>query len=50
MKYRKKPVIVEAIKYDKEHIGKALSFCGVLDYNPHDNELRQDIRGAYESY
>ena len=37
MKCRKKPVIVEAIQYDKEHIEKALSFCGVLDYNPHDN-------------
>lgn len=34
----KTQVTVEAIKYDKEHIGKALSFCGVLDYNPHDNE------------
>ena len=38
MKYRKKPVIVEAIKYDNENIGKVLRFCGELYYNPYDNE------------
>ncbi|WP_277048776.1 hypothetical protein [Solobacterium moorei] len=38
MKYRKKSVIVEAIKYDKGHIGKVLSFCGELYYNQYDNE------------
>lgn len=37
-KYKKKPIIVDAIKYDKQHIGKMLNFCGVLEYNPHNNE------------
>lgn len=37
-KYRKKPVVIDAIKYDKQHIGRLLNFCGVLEYNPHDNE------------
>lgn len=42
MKYRKKPVIVEAIKYEKKHIGRALDFCNKLRYNPHDNEYYVD--------
>lgn len=37
-KYRKKPVIIEAIKYDKNHIGRLLNFCEITEYNPHDNE------------
>ena len=47
MKYRKKPVVVEAVKYDKSHIGKALDFCSELRYNPHDNEYYiQTLEGA----
>ena len=42
MKCRKKPVIVEAIKYEKKHIGRALDFCNKLRYNPHDNEYYVD--------
>lgn len=41
MKYRKKPVVIEAIKYEKEHIGRALDFCNNnenIQYNPEDNE------------
>ena len=42
MKYRKKPVEIEAIKYEKEHIGRALNFCNKFEYNPHDNEYYID--------
>ncbi|MDU3009571.1 MAG: hypothetical protein E7B42_01250 [Peptoniphilus harei] len=42
MKYKKKPVVIEAIKYEKEHIGRALDFCNKLRYNPHDNEYYVD--------
>lgn len=42
MKYRKKPVEIEAIKYEKEHIGRALDFCNKFRYNPHDNEYYVD--------
>ena len=41
MKYRKKPVVIEAIKYEKEHIDRALDFCDNnehIKYNPEDNE------------
>lgn len=37
-RYRKKPVIVEAIKYDRSRVGEFLSFCGIAEYSPHDNE------------
>lgn len=37
-KYRKKPVVIEAIKYDKSSIGKAQDFCNKMRYNPHNNE------------
>lgn len=47
MKYRKKPVVVEAVKYDKSHIGKVLDFCNELKYNPHNNEYYvQTLEGA----
>lgn len=36
-KYRKKPVIVDAVKYDKDHIGKALDFCDDMKYDPATN-------------
>lgn len=39
MKFRKKPLVVEAIKYEKEHIGKAQDFCDKLKYRPVDNEF-----------
>lgn len=42
MKYRKKLVEIEAIKYEKKHIGRALDFCNKLRYNPHDNEYYVD--------
>lgn len=42
MKYRKKPVEIEAIKYEKKHIARALDFCNKLRYNPHDNEYYVD--------
>ncbi|MDK7377493.1 hypothetical protein QP531_06635 [Peptoniphilus harei] len=42
MKYRKKPVVIEAIKYEKEHIGRALDFCNKLRYSPFDNEYYVD--------
>lgn len=41
MKYRKKPVVIEAIKYEKKHIDRALDFCNNnenIQYNPEDNE------------
>lgn len=34
-KYRKKPIVVEVIKYDKGHIGKALDFCDDMKYDPY---------------
>lgn len=37
-KYRKKPIVVEAIQYDKALIGKAQDFCDKMRYNPHNNE------------
>lgn len=37
-KYRNKPVVVEAIRYEKSHVWKALDFCDELKYNPNDNE------------
>lgn len=37
-KYRKKPVVVEAIKYYKTSIGSAQNFCDKMKYNPHNNE------------
>lgn len=37
-KYRKKPIVVEAIQYDKASIGKAQDFCDKMRYNPHNNE------------
>ena len=42
MKYRKKPVVIEAIKYEKKHIGRALDFCNKLRYSPFDNEYYVD--------
>ncbi|MFR8744144.1 MAG: hypothetical protein ACLVEW_02830 [Peptoniphilus sp.] len=42
MKYRKKPVEIEAIKYEKEHIARALDFCNKLRYSPFDNEYYVD--------
>lgn len=38
MKYRKKPIIIEAVKYQKDHIGKLLDFCDKLTYDPYENE------------
>lgn len=37
-KYTKKPLAIEAIKYDKKNIGRLQNFCDKLRYNPHDNE------------
>lgn len=39
-KYKKKPVIVEAVQYKKDNIGECLNFCGNenMIYNPEDNE------------
>lgn len=37
-KYRKKPIVVEAIRYNKDFIGKAQNFCDKMRYNPHNNE------------
>ena len=48
MKYRKRPVVIEAIKYERKHIGRALNFCNKFEgnpklrYNPHDNEYYVD--------
>lgn len=42
MKFRKKPIVVGSIKYEKAHIGRVLDFCNVLRYNPHDNEYYVD--------
>lgn len=39
MKFRKKPLVVEAIKYEKEHIGKAQDFCDKIKYGPVDDEF-----------
>lgn len=47
MRYRKKPVVIEAIKYSKKNIGRALDFCNELKYNPHNNEYYvQTLEGA----
>lgn len=40
MKYKKKPVVIEAIKYERKHIGRALNFCNKFEGNPHGNKLR----------
>ena len=40
-KYRKKPVVIEAVQYQREeNIAECLSFCGNenLKYNPQTNE------------
>lgn len=37
-KYRKKPIVIEAIQYEKASIGKAQNFCDKMRYNPHNNE------------
>ena len=42
MKYRKKPIVIEAIKYERDHIGRMQDFCDRLRYNPHDNEYYVD--------
>lgn len=54
-KYRKRPVIIEAIKYDKDHIGRLLNFCEITEYNPHDNEyyvktLEGNMKITYGDY
>lgn len=36
--YRKKPVVISAIKYQKAEIGAALDFCKDMVYNSDDNE------------
>lgn len=38
MKHRKKPKLIEAVKFEKDHIGRMQDFCDKLKYNPHDNE------------
>ena len=49
MKFRKKPLVVEAIKYEKEHIGKAQDFCDKIKYNPHNNEFYiETLEGCME--
>ena len=49
MKFRKKPLVVEAIKYEKEHIGKVQDFCDKLKYNPHNNEFYiETLEGCME--
>lgn len=42
MKYRKKPIVIEAVKYERDHIGRMQDFCDKLRYNPHDNEYYID--------
>ena len=39
-KYRKKPVVIEAIQYSKERVGDLQDFVPIdmLYYNPEDNE------------
>lgn len=37
-KYRKKPIVVEAIQYDKASSRKAQDFCNKIVYNSHKNE------------
>ena len=37
-KYRKKPIVIEAIQYEKASIGKAQNFCDKMKYNPRNNE------------
>lgn len=38
MKYKKKVLIIEAIQYHKDKIGKALDFCSDLMYDLKSNE------------
>ncbi len=38
MKYRKKPIVIEAMQYRKHKIAAVLDFCDELKYNPHNNE------------
>lgn len=38
MKYKKKPLIIEAIQYNKNKIGEALDFCSDLMYDVKSNE------------
>ena len=39
MKYRKKPVVIEAVQYKREeNIHECLNFCKDMEYNPNDNE------------
>ena len=37
-KYRKKPVVVEAVQFDKASFRKAKDFCNKIVYNSHKNE------------
>ena len=47
MKIRKKPLVVEAVKYEIEHIDKVQEFCDKLVYGPVDNEFFVDtLEGA----
>lgn len=39
MKYRKKPIVIEAMQYlREENIGWCMDFCPVMKYCPEDNE------------
>lgn len=39
MKYRKKPVVIEAVQYKREeNMHECFSFCKDMEYNPKDNE------------
>lgn len=50
MKFRKKPLVVEAIKYEIEHIDKAQEFCDKLVFGPVDNEFFVDtLEGAIKA-
>ena len=38
-KYRKKPVVIEAVQYKRdENISSCMDFCPDMIYNPEDNE------------
>lgn len=38
MKYRKKPLIIDAVKYDKKQMGELIEFFSIATYNSLKNE------------
>lgn len=38
MRFKKKPIVIEAVMFEKEYIDRALDFCDKLKFSPDNNE------------